>query len=148
MSEPDVIDLAYRKAERLLKRAGGDLDRLPAPIAAFLRVVSAQSYLDDGGYRHLFEENWWPGDPPYEAFADAYRAIGCRAQAQDLMRVVGTFPFKDPHLHPEQRALHMDQNQDADAVEVAGWGDALCGDPEVWKKLEAFVLKHASDFGV
>ena len=148
MTDPDAIDLAYKKAERLLKRAGGDIGRVPAPIATFLRVVSAQSYLDDGGYRHFFEENWWPGDPSYEDFAAAYRDIGCHAQAQELTRVAGTFPFADPHLHAEQRNEHMDQNQDPDAIEITGWGDALCGDQAVWKKLEAFVLEHARAFGV
>ena len=148
MTDPDVIDLAYKKAERLLKRASGDISRLPAPIATFLRVVSVQSYLDDGGYRHLFEENWWPDDPSYGDFAAAYRDIGCSAQAQELMRVVGTFPFEDPHLRAEQRNQYMDQHQDSADLHVSGWGDALCGDQEVWKQLEAFVLEHAPAFGV
>lgn len=148
MAGPDLIDLAFQKAEQVLNSAKGDMGTVSTPIATFLRVISAQGYLDNGGYRYFFEGDWWPGNPSYGDFAFAYHDIGCHAQALDLMRVVDTFPFAEPHLHLEQRNRYMDQNYDQEALGVAGWGDALCGDESIWENLKAFVLRHAMEFGV
>lgn len=145
MDAIDVIEQGYDEALLLLEKSAGDFDLLPDAVATFLFVHSAQGVIDNGGYRYFFESSW-PNNPPYSRFMDAYRAIGCDAQADDLARVVSTFPFEAPHLNEEGRNKYMDENLDEDECEVRGWGDRLCGDEEVWRKLGAFYKMHASDF--
>ncbi len=124
-------------AYKLEHAAGGDLTKLSEPVRTFLIVNGAQGVIDNGGYRYFFDADW-PGNPPYEVFAAAYETIGCWKQATDLRRVVATFPFPDPHLHKEGRCQFIEENYDQDSFSVRGWGDELCGDDEVWKKLAAY----------
>jgi hypothetical protein len=106
-----------------------------------VRIYSAQGVLDNGGYRYFFESDW-EGQPDYSVFVQAYREIGCEAQAQELARVVATFDFADPHLHQDLRNRYMDERFDEESYEVRGWGDALCGDPEVYSKVHAYAARH------
>ena len=103
-------------------------------------VYSAQGVIGNGGYYYFFEHDW-PNDPPYSKFIDAYLEIGCSSQSNDLARVVSTFPFDNPHLNKNARNKYMDENYDEKKYEVKDWGDALCGDDEVWEKLKAYYLK-------
>lgn len=141
----DAVSRGFKKALRLLEKAKDDLDLLPETVATFLLVHSAQGVIDNGGYRYFFELNW-PNDPPYTRFIEAYKTIGCEKQAADFARVVDAFPFDHPHLDEEGRNKYMNENFDEDARDVKGWGDKLCGDQEVWKKLETFYNTHAPDF--
>jgi hypothetical protein len=68
----DLVERAFDHAQSLLKQAGSDLSSLPPA-------------LDNGGYRYFFESDW-PGKPSYEAFAQAYEAIGCRDSGSDRKR--------------------------------------------------------------
>jgi hypothetical protein len=89
---------AIRAAEAMLSSVDGDLNRLPEAVQIFLLINGAQGVIDNGGYIYFFEEDW-PNTPPYDDFISAYEAIGCSQQADDLRRVVATFPFDNPHLH-------------------------------------------------
>ena len=141
----DPLSEAFKKAKKKLNRAKGDIDRLPSVIASFLLVYSAQGVIDNGGYRYFFGSDW-PQNPPYSKFIDAYKAIGCIKQSKDLARVVATFPFDNPHLKETARKKYMKDNYDKDKFEVKGWGDALCGDDEVLKKLEKYYLRNNDEF--
>ncbi len=141
----DILSAGFDKAERLLKKARGNMDSIPTSAANLLIIFSAQGVIDNGGYRYFFESDW-PKQPPYSRFIEAYSAIGCEKQAADLARVVSTFPFDEPHLNAEKRNQFMDANYDEDECIVNGWGDMLCGDEEVWSKLEAYYLKNKKDF--
>lgn len=141
----DIISEGFDKSLSLLEKAGNDIDLLPQSVAIFLLVHSAQGVIDNGGYRYFFESNW-PGTPSYGHFIEAYNKIGCEKQADDLARVVSTFPFPSPHLDERGRNKYIDENMDEDEYEVKGWGDALCGDKDVWAKLEAFYALHSADF--
>jgi len=145
MATTDVIEQGFKKALRLLKKKKDNMDLLPEAVATFLLVHSAQGVIDNGGYRYFFESNW-PGNPPYSRFIQAYKAIGCDNQAADFGRVADTFPFEAPHLDEEGRNKYMDENLDEEEYAVKGWEKNLCGDEEVWRKLEAFYTTHASDF--
>jgi len=61
-----------------------------------------QPIIDNGGYKYFFEADW-PDNPPYSDFINAYHRIGCISQAEELERIVNTFPFESPHLHCDQR---------------------------------------------
>ena len=141
----DVIAEGFDKSLILLEKVDNQIDLLPKSGATFLLVHSAQGVIDNGGFRYFFESNW-PETPPYSRFVEAYRTIGCEKQADELARVAGTFPFPSPHLDEESRNKYIDANLDEDEYEVKGWGDELCGDNEVWVKLEKFYKDHASDF--
>jgi hypothetical protein len=96
-------------------------------------------------YNYFFEQDW-PGIPPYEDFAAAYEAIGCIRQAADLRRVAASFPFPEPHLHKEERKAFMDARYDESTYCVPEWGNALCGDKEVWERLATFYALCRKDF--
>jgi len=132
-------------AQRMLSAANDDIAQLPEPVQVFLKVNGAQGVLDNGGFRYFFESDW-PGNPPYEDFASAYEAIGCWKQATELRRVVETFPFPEPHLHKDKRNEYIEANYDPEKMHVRDWGDELCGDDEIWKKLAAYYDWHKPHF--
>ena len=137
----DIIDEIFNRLTTRYGEVEEQLDSLPLSAQIFIRVLAAQGVIDNGGYRYFFGADW-PGNPPYSLFIDAYRAIGCGEQARELERVVGTFPFGDPHLHKGKRKWFMRTNYDQEKFEVRGWGDELCGDERVWEKLAQFCEKH------
>ncbi len=141
----DPISNAFDQATAKLKIVGDNIDLLPRSVGTFLMVHSAQGVIDNGGYCYFFEANW-SNDLPYSKFVSAYFEIGCEEQSKDFARVVSTFPFEDPHINSVARNNFMDENYDEDENEVKGWGDALCGDEEVWSKLEAYYLNNKEDF--
>ena len=142
----------YGPSSNLLERALAmgkavkwDHSKLPASVAAYLRVHGAQGVIDNGGYRYFFESDW-EGQPPYSEFIDAYVAIGCVEQAADLARVVATFGHPNPHLHEDMRNDYIERHFDEDSHRVRTWGNALCGDDRVWSALEEFAQRNAHDF--
>ena len=141
----DIIHKAFELSVVKLRKAHDNIDALPKAVANFLRVYSAQGVIDNGGYRYFFESDW-PDNPPYSKFTDAYFQIGCKKQSRELARIVSTFPFKNSHLNQDARNKYMDENLDEDEYEVKEWGDALCGDEEIWTKLEAYYLHNKGDF--
>ena len=132
-------------AEDKLAEVDDDMSRLHESVRIFLLVHGAQGVIDNGGYRYFFEADW-PNTPPYEVFASAYEMIGCAKQAADLRRIVTTFPFADPHLHSKKRQAFIDTRYDKKKFCVPEWGNALCGDEDVWKKLAKYGKKHKKDF--
>jgi hypothetical protein len=132
-------------AQQMLTSVGDDMSRLPESVRIFLLVNGAQGVIDNGGYKYLFGQDW-PGNPPYENFAVAYEAIGCIRQAADLRRVAASFPFSEPHLHKDERKAFIDARYDKSTYCVPEWGDALCGDKEVWEKLATFYFMCRKDF--
>lgn len=132
-------------AQQMLTSLGDDMSRLPPNVRVFLLVNGAQGVIDNGGYRYFFGQDW-PGTPPYEDFANAYEAIGCIRQAADLRRVATSFPFSEPHLHKEERQAFIDARYNKSTYCVPEWGDALCGDKEVWERLAAFYAMRKKDF--
>lgn len=143
--KPDQISLAFKKAVKMLYKANDNIELLPPTVSFFLLVHSAQGVIDNGGYRYFFESDW-PNNPPYSRFVNAYNAIGCNKQAHELARVVSTFPFDSPHLKKEYRNKYMTENYNDDNHEIKGWGDALCGDKEVWEKLKQYYLINKKEF--
>jgi hypothetical protein len=141
----DKIIEAFHKARKLLEQNNHELSGLPTSVITFLLVHGAQGTIDNGGFRYFFGADW-PNNPPYSQFIEAYKTIGCEAQAKELERVVATFPFKNPHLYEEWRKKYMADNYDDEELEVKGWGEDLCGDEEVWAKLEEFYIENIQDF--
>jgi hypothetical protein len=132
-------------AQEMLTSVGDDMTRLPESVRVFLLVNGAQGVVDNGGYKYFFGQDW-PGTPPYEDFARAYETIGCIPQAADLRRVAGTFPFSEPHLHKDERSAFIEARYDESTYCVPEWGDALCGDKEVWERLATYYARHRDDF--
>ena len=145
MEDDQVIEKGFEIANRFLGAAGDDIRKLPFEVATFMRVIAAQGVIDNGGYRYFFESDW-PGNPPYSDFVQSYRAIGCHEQADDMERVIGVFPFPEPHLRSGERIRFMNENYDDDTFSIKGWGDALCGDATIWRNLAQYVRDHAEIF--
>jgi hypothetical protein len=141
----DLISEVFRKVNETYGDAGPD--SLPHVVSTFVLVHAAQGVIDNGGYRYFFGQDW-PNNLPYSRFIDAYQAIGCQKQADELARVVSSFPFDNPHLYKGWRKKYMAENYDEQTCHVKGWGENLCGDEEVWEKLEAYVLTHPSEFSL
>jgi hypothetical protein len=141
----DIISETFKKLKGLFGDIEDNLDLFPPVVADFLLIHAAQGIIDNGGYRYFFGSDW-PGKPPCSRFIDAYRAIGCEKQARELERVIRTFPFDNPHLYESKRKKYMDENYVDDKDEVLGWGEALCGDEEVWKELAIYCIANKESF--
>ena len=141
----DPISDGFKKAVKKLDKAKDNIDLLPQSVTTFLFVHSAQGVIDNGSYEYFFGSDW-PKKPPYSRFVEAYSAIGCKNQAKELARVVSTFPFDNPHLKESSRKKYMKENYDDENYHVKGWGNKLCGDKEVWEKLEKYYLRNKKDF--
>jgi outer membrane protein assembly factor BamD (BamD/ComL family) len=140
-----LLSKAFDKADQKLQKTNGNMATLPSAVRNFLIVYSAQGVIDNGGYRYFFESDW-PNKPPYAIFVDAYKAIGCTTQAEDLQRVITTFPFENPHLHEAKRNKYIDDNYDEDTMSVRDWGNKLCGDKSIWEQLVKYYNEHKKDF--
>jgi hypothetical protein len=141
--EEDLIQNVFDNART--KYELSDITKLPPIIANFILVYAAQGVIDNGGYRYFFGADW-PNNPPYQLFIDAYRAIECENQAKDIERIIASFPFDNPHLHAGRRKQYINDNYDHERGEIKEWGDPLCGDDEIWSKLEAYVIKNKLEF--
>ena len=137
----DIIQDTFRQLEEQYGAIDDQFDSFPDVVKNFIRVHAAQGVIDNGGYSYFFSSDW-PGNPPYSQFTEAYQSIGCEKQVRDLERIVRTFPFENPHLYEEKRKEYIHKNYDDDKYEVKGWGDALCGDKEVWEKLAAYCVEN------
>ncbi len=138
--------MEYARGE--LERVG-DPDKLPAPIRTVLLVQAAQGVIDNGGLQYFFEGDW-PGQPPYSAFVDAYREIGAIEEAQTLANAVALFPFPEPHLSQRRRGEFLDQflegGDHRPDSPFAPLTRILCGDRQVWRRLEQYVRAHEELF--
>ncbi len=145
MTTQATIIAAFEQALGKIEEVGQDLARLPEAVRVFVLVHGAQGVIDNGGYPYFFGQDW-PGNPAYQEFISAYEIIGCRRQASELHKIVGTFPFPNAHLDRNRRRAFMKSNYDRATDCVRGWGDALCGDKGVWKKLARYYTTHKHDF--
>jgi hypothetical protein len=114
--------------------AGEDPARLPEIDQTVVAVYGAQGVIDNGGLKFFFE-NDWPGNPPYSLFVEAYRRVGAVGVAELLDRAIRRFPFAEPHKHQELRLDFMASLDEEDEF----FGEAACGDPIVWERLEEYV---------
>ena len=111
-----------------------DPARLPEVDQTVVAVYGAQGVIDNGGLQYFFE-NDWPSRPSYSLFIDAYRRIGAVAVAALIEQAVRRFPFAEPHKNQELRREFMESLAEGDAF----FGEAACGDPIVWVRLEEYV---------
>ena len=145
MKEKDPLNEAFDRMLVLLFLADDNTEKLPFEVQTFMYVNSAQGVIDNGGYRNFFGSDW-PNNPTYSKFINAYRTIGCQSQADDFQKVSLSFPFDNPHLKEKERIKYMDDNYDEEGFCIKGWGDSLCGDNEVWEKLERYYKKNIEKF--
>jgi ankyrin repeat protein len=141
--EDDLILVVFKNAEA--KYGVEDITGLPPIIANLVLVVAAQGVIDNGGFKAFFEADW-PNNQPYQLFVNAYRAIGCENQAKIFQGVIASFPFDNPHLHADLRNKYMDENYDSDKFKIKNWDEDLCGDEEIWVKLENYIMEHKQEF--
>lgn len=137
--ETPLLDLARARALERLPRGQDDPRCLSERDQIVLAVTSAQSVIDNGGFRYFFE-NDWPGQPPYSFFSAAYRMIGAEMPAECIDRAVALFPFAQPEQHEEKRRRFLQALPDAH--EVIELGHRVCGDTSVWELLESYVKDH------
>jgi len=143
------------KFDRALKYALAEVERVgdPGQLAPPLRTVvlvhAAQGVIDNGGLQYFFESDF-PGRPPYSVFVDAYRAIGADDEAQALADAAGLFPFAKPHRFQARRDKFLEQFLDGGSHRADSpfkpLTDKLCGNKNVWRRLEAFVERHRESF--
>lgn len=139
-------DRAFDKAQGLLD-GGCTLGDLPVELKTVVVITSAQGIIDNGGYRYFFEADW-PEMPAYTEFVLAYRRIGHTNAADELSKVIASFPFECPHLRKSEREAFMERNWDDQTLCVKQWGDPLCGDVEVWLLLERYCQANAVVMGI
>jgi hypothetical protein len=115
-------------------------------------VHAAQGVIDNGGLQDFFGSDF-PGRPSYERFVEAYRAIGADEAASDLEQALALFPFPDSHLHVGRRQAWLDalRSCGGDAASSNAFdalSDRLCGNEDVWRKLESYIERHPASFGL
>ena len=145
MAEKSFLDRAADYAYKELDRLGGDPAKLDLPQQTVAILYSVQAIIDNGGFQYLFE-NSFPSNPPYSKFVEAYRRIGAHLPAERLEKAVAMFPFKNPHLHQNQRLSFMEALQEDN--EFFELGDEVCGDEKVWTDLEAYAKANAASFPI
>ena len=135
-SSKRIIDRAFR----MLEKAHGNLNLLPAPARTIIQVSTAQAIIDNGGLQYFFETNF-ENLTPYHEFCDAYRAIGATDAASLLGEAVAMFPFPDSHLHAEQRCQRLEELW-KENDRFAAIDSRLCGDETAWKLLDIYAIQH------
>lgn len=128
-----------------LTAAGGDVAALAVPLQTLLIVESVQSMIDAGGLEYLYEADF-PNNPPYSAFADAYRRIGADAAAGCIEASSLLFPFAEPHLFQELRLLWLERWRAAPGDEFGRLDAQVRADASVWDKLARYVQQHGDAF--
>jgi Domain of unknown function (DUF4375) len=132
------LEAARKAIFARFEAVGEDPARLNQIDQTVVAVYGAQGVIDNGGLQFFFE-NDWPGTPPYSFFVDAYRRIGALTVAELLERAVRRFPFAEPHKQQQLRREFMASL----AAEDDFFGEAACGDPVVWQRLEEYVRDSA-----
>jgi hypothetical protein len=74
----------------------------------------------------------------------AYRQVGAIHAADCLERAVNLFPFPDPHINESKRNEYMDSLNE-ESAELYQLGDQVCGDPQVWLLMDAYVKDHLAE---
>lgn len=143
MAEKDLLDIAADFAFARLDLAGGDPLTLPLPLQTVVLLYAAQGRIDNGGFRYFFE-NDFSGNPPYQAFAEAYRRIGAITAADCLDQAVAVFTSDQPHLSQDKRNEFMDAMEESD--DFFGLDDRACGDKSIWQSLTQYVVDHGGSF--
>ena len=130
-----IVDFCQGK----LKKVGNDISKLSFPEQVVVVIYSAQGVIDNGGFQYFFERDF-PNKPDYAVFIRAYAEIGAVIEAKSLETAVSMFGFSDPHLHTEKRRYFLDQLDEEGAFFKLE--DELCGNGEIWEKLEEYACQH------
>lgn len=137
------LDLAAEGLYRELNSHGGDLSKLPEITRPIALLYMFQGMVDNGGFRYPMESDF-PGNLPYSAFVEAYRAIGAADAAAALENAVALFPFGHAERDAEARnrfLCSLDENS-----EFFELSDRVCGDEMIWKRMDEYVAKHQQEF--
>jgi len=145
MDDDEYLELGSDLAFSELEKVDDQILRLPEHLQTVAIIYSAQGIIDNGGLRYFFE-NDFPDNPPYSVFVEAYKRIGSKGAAKDLLDAVKSFPFEDPHLKDEERNEFIETNYDEKKREVTGWNDSLCGDQRIWDNLAKYIRKNSNLF--
>jgi len=140
LADEDLVDRAADVAFERLGQAGGDPRELGEPFRTVAVFTAAQGVIDNGGLRHLFE-NDWPAQPPYATFSAAYRTIGANAEADAIDAAASLFELE----HPEREAERRDELL---AGPVGARIEALDSEfgSDVWHLLAEYVRAHRAAF--
>lgn len=141
----DSLGKPYDYAVSRLAAAGGDMEALPLPLRTLLMVEAAQGMIDSGGLDYFYEADF-PNNPPYEAFALAYRQIGAESAAACIEASALLFPFAEPHFFEELRQVWLEKLRADPGQELARLSDRISGDASVWRKLAHYVQGHIDAF--
>lgn len=148
VKRPSKFDRALKYALAEVDRVGHP-DKLAPPVRTVVLVHAAQGIIDNGGLEYFFESDF-PGQPPYSRFVEAYRRIGALEEAQALADAVKLFPFANPHRHQAHRDKLLEQflcdSSNPPKNPFGSLTDKLCGNKNVWRRLEAYVDHHADSF--
>lgn len=140
------LDQPYDYAVSCLAAAGGDMQVLPLPLQTLLMVEAAQMMIDSGGLEYFYEADF-PNNPPYEAFALAYRRIGAESAAACIEASALMFPFDEPQFFEEMRQVWLEKLRVDPRQEFARLSGRICGDAAVWEKLSQYVQGNIDAFG-
>lgn len=135
-----TVDAALDAAQSRLKAAGRH-SLCERPVQVVLIVSTAQGIIDNGGLQYFYESDF-EGQPAYEEFVHAYRAIGAAGAADLLQRSIELIPFPSAHLHEKKRQLWLDEFRENETAEFNRLSDALVGHAEVFPQLAEYAQSH------
>jgi hypothetical protein len=143
---PSALDQPYNHAIARLGEVGGDIAALPIELQTLLLVESAHSIIESGGLDFFYDADF-PNNPPYTAFAEAYRRIGADAAADCIEASSLMFPFAEPQLFEPLRQLWLEKFRQSPGGEFDRLDSRIRADETVWDKLAAYVHAHRAAFG-
>lgn len=140
-ADEQLLEEASELAYSAIEAEGDDLSKLTDPLKTVYAVYHATAIMDHGGFLYFFDSDF-PQNPPYSLFVDAYRTIGCEAQATALQNAVDSFRIPNPEQHALLRQEYMESHYDQTTQQISTWTDNISGNHEVWQALAAWIRQH------
>lgn len=124
MSDSDEQVLQDTSADIFGRLGDNSIFSLPWPEQVFAIIYSAQGIIDNGGFVYFFAHDWHD-QPPYEVFADAYRAVGAKECADCIQAAASLFPFPDAHRALSERRAYLRDHCADDSSTLVRLGDRV-----------------------
>lgn len=125
----------------------GALDRvkqveaLDQPCRAVVIVYSAWGIIGNGGFQYFFESNF-EGDPEFDVFTQAFRAVGLEEIALRFSELVALFPFEKSHESSKRRQEFLDSQPAEFTVAMTKLEDLIYEHDDIEQTLNSFLQRE------
>lgn len=140
----EIFARAVDAAMTAYREAGHDIYGVPEPLRTLAVLQLSIDVVSDGGFELLFGREY-PGSPPFEVFAEAWRRVGGTECAEIIECAIARFPTPEPHLATiEERRRWIDGIEEMSRL-GDDFSDAAMRSVE---PVFAFIQAHRDDFAI